>query len=95
MKEDKIYDIARWIAFETKIPMGPASAVCMGGFLNALKLGLIKNGESVLINTGEGVSRAPEFMEKLIYTTTNVNSIDDCILQDRESLRETLIANLD
>lgn len=95
MKEDKIYDIARWIAFETKIPMGPASAVCMGGFLNALKLGLIKNGESVLINTGEGVSRAPEFMEKLIYTTTNVNSIDDCILQDRESLREMLIANLD
>ncbi len=91
MKEEKMHDIARWIAYETKIPMGPASAVCMGGFLNALKQGLIKDGESVLVNTGEGVSRAPKFMEELIYITDNVTSLDDCNIHDREALREDLL----
>lgn len=95
MKEDKIYDISRWIAYEQKVTMGPASAVCMGGFLNALKQGLIKDGETVLINTGEGVARAPEFMENLIYTTSEVTTLDECIMHDRESLREQLIKNLD
>ncbi len=95
MKEDKIYDIARWIAYEQKVTMGPASAVCMGGFLNALKLGLIKDGESVLINTGEGVERAPEFMENLIYTTSEVSTLDDCVTQDRAALKEQLRKNLE
>ncbi len=95
MEEDKIYDIARWIAYEQKVTMGPASAVCMGGFLNALKLGLIKDGESVLINTGEGVTRAPEFMENLIYTTSEVSTLDDCVIQDRATLKEQLLKNLE
>ena len=95
MEEAKIYDISRWIAYEQKVTMGPASAVCMGGFLNALKLGLIKDGETVLINTGEGVTRAPEFMEELIYTTTEVSSLDDCITHDREELREKLLKNIE
>lgn len=91
MQEDKIYDISRWVAYEQKITMGPASAVCLGGFLNALKLGLIKDGETVLINTGEGVARAPEFMEELIYTTSEVDSLDDCKLHDRGSLKQMLL----
>jgi threonine synthase len=91
MAEEKIYDISRWVAYEQKVTMGPASAVCLGGFLNALKLGLIKDGELVLINTGEGVARAPEFMEELIYTTTEVNSLEDCILHDRESIKRILV----
>jgi threonine synthase len=95
MKEEKIHDIARWIAYETKIPMGPASAVCMGGFLNALKQGLIKDGETVLVNTGEGVSRAPKFMEELIYTSDNVTTLDDCNIHDREALREDLLNKID
>ncbi len=90
MKEEKINDIARWMAYETSIPMGPASAVCMGGFLNALKQGLIKDGESVLVNTGEGVTRAPDFMEELIYVTDNVYSADDCKLHDRKGLKKEL-----
>jgi len=91
MEEAKIYDISRWVAFEQKVAMGPASAVCLGGFLNALKFGLIKDGETVLINTGEGVARAPEFMEELIYTTTEVHTLDDCVLHDRDSLRDKLV----
>jgi threonine synthase len=94
MEEAKIYDISRWVAFEQKVAMGPASAVCLGGFLNALKLGLIKDGETVLINTGEGVARAPEFMEELIYTTTEVHTLDDCVLHDRDSLKKQLLEKL-
>ncbi|MFO7880646.1 MAG: threonine synthase [Bacteroidota bacterium] len=95
MKEDKIHDIARWIGYETKVPIGPASAVCMGGFLNALKENLIQDGECVLVNTGEGVSRAPQFMEELIYITDNVSSLDDCKIHDREALRAELISRID
>jgi threonine synthase len=50
----------------------------MAGFFEALKKGLIKNGETVLINTGEGVRRAPDFVDEMIYTTKNVNSVEDC-----------------
>ncbi|MDL2262484.1 pyridoxal-phosphate dependent enzyme [Bacteroidales bacterium OttesenSCG-928-I21] len=78
MKEDKLADYAKLIAFERKVIMGPASAVCIAGFFEALKNGKIKDGEMVLLNTGEGVRRAPEFVEEMIYTTKNVNSIDDC-----------------
>ncbi|MFO7791015.1 MAG: pyridoxal-phosphate dependent enzyme [Bacteroidales bacterium] len=95
MKEEKLRDIARWIAYETSTPMGPASAVCMGGFLNALKYGLINDGESVLVNTGEGVTRAPKFMEDMIYATDNIHSVEDCKLHDRKSLKAKLMSKLD
>ncbi len=78
MKESKLADYAKLVAFERKVIMGPASAVCIAGFFEALKKGEIKNGETVLLNTGEGVRRAPEFVEQMIYTTKTVNSIEDC-----------------
>ena len=74
--EDKLADYGKLIAFERKILIGPASAVCMAGFFKALKMGLIKNGETVLINMGEGVERAPDFVNQMIYTTKHVD--DDC-----------------
>lgn len=78
MKESKMVDYGKLIAYERKVILGPASAVCMAGFFEALKKGLINNGETVLINTGEGVRRAPDFVDEMIYTTKNVNSVDDC-----------------
>lgn len=78
MKESKMVDYGKLIAYERKVILGPASAVCMAGFFEALKKGLIKNGETVLINTGEGVRRAPDFVDEMIYTTKNVNSVEDC-----------------
>jgi len=78
MKESKLTDYGKLIAFERKVILGPASAVCMAGFFQALKKGLIKNGETVLINTGEGVRRAPDFVDEMIYTTKEVESVDDC-----------------
>lgn len=43
--------------------MGPASMVCYAGFFQAVDKGLIKTGDTVLLNTGEGSTRASWFKE--------------------------------
>jgi threonine synthase len=76
--EEKLADFGRLIAFESKVMLGPASAVCVAGFFDALRKGLIKNGETVLLNVGEGVRCAPQFVEQMTYTTKNVESVEEC-----------------
>ena len=89
--ELELIDVARLVAFETSVRMGPAAAIAVGGFLKALKFGTIKDGDVVLINIGEGMRRSPEFMERLIYTTTDhVKSIRNCSLFDRQKVRQKL-----
>lgn len=43
--------------------MGPASMVCYAGYFQAIDKGLIKNGDIVLLNTGEGSDRAGWFRD--------------------------------
>ncbi len=43
--------------------LGPASMVCYAGFFQAVDKGLIKDGDTVLLNTGEGCTRAQWFKE--------------------------------
>ena len=43
--------------------MGPASMVCYAGFFQAVDKGLIKSGDIVLLNTGEGSDRAQWFKD--------------------------------
>ena len=93
--EDEIVDVAKLIAHETCVRIGPAATIAVGGFFESLKQGLIKNGDVVLINVGEGVKRAPEFAEKLIYTTQIVDSINDCKPTDRNSYLEELYKPFD
>ncbi|RLD63802.1 MAG: hypothetical protein DRJ01_02715 [Bacteroidetes bacterium] len=88
--EDKLVDISRLVAFETTVRMGPAAAVAVGGFFDSLKNGYINNGDRVMINIGEGVRRAPDFMKEMIYTTKKIKSVDDCENYDRESYRDQL-----
>jgi threonine synthase len=76
-------DMARWVAYETAVRIGPSAAIAMGGFLKALKNGYLKNGDVVLINIGEGIRRSPEFMNELIYQTSIVRSLADCRLARR------------
>lgn len=78
INEANIADYARLIAFESKVLLGPASAVCISGFFESLRKGLIKNGETVLLNVGEGVNRAPDFVNEMIYTTNIVDNVDQC-----------------
>ena len=90
MREEKLADYAKLVAFEQKVILGPASAVCIAGFFESLKKGLIKTGETVLLNTGEGVRRAPDFVTEMIYTTKHVSSVDECQPHNRNDYREQL-----
>lgn len=48
---------------QQQVLLGPASAVCVAGFYSALARGLIHDGDRVLLNIGEGASRARWFRE--------------------------------
>jgi len=90
ISENKLVDFARLVAFERKVLLGPASAVCMAGFFKALKEGRINNNETVLVNTGEGTNRAPDFLEQMIYTTDHVSGIEDCKPYDKQLIEKQL-----
>lgn len=88
--EEYLIDIARAMAYENTVRIGPAAAIAVGGFFESLHKGIIKNGDSILINIGEGVRRAPDFVEDMMYTTQHVDSVDDCERFDREQYRTEL-----
>ncbi len=88
--EKNIVDVARMIAYETHVRIGPASCIAVGGFFEALHHGKLNNGDVVLINIGEGVRRSPELMEELIYTTKHVSSIEECDRFNRKDYRDLL-----
>ncbi len=48
-----------WWRSGNSVRIGPAAAIGLGGFFEALKRGLLRNGDRVLINIGEGIRRAP------------------------------------
>ena len=88
--EYRCADVVRLIAYETQVRIGPASAIALGGFFDSLKAGNIRNGDVVLVNIGEGIDRAPEFFEQLIYTEHSVDHVNDCDIFDRRLLRDEL-----
>ncbi len=78
MHEKKLLPVGKLMAYEKKVIPGPASAVCMAGFFIALKKKLINDGETVLVNIGEGANRAPYFLEQMIYTSRKVKKVEEC-----------------
>lgn len=94
MKEEKLVPVGKLIAYEQKVILGPASAVCVAGFFNALEKGLIKNGETVIVNTGEGATRAPLFLEQMIYTSREVENVEQCKPHEIDNYRERLWAEV-
>ncbi len=93
--EAHLVDVARAIAFENTVRIGPAAAIAAGGFFKSLHEGHIKNGDNVLVNIGEGVRRAPDFVEEMMYTTEHVASVDDCERFNREDYRTQLWSKID
>ena len=81
--EDATPLIARLVAFERSVRIGPAAAIGLGGFFEALKRGLLRNGDRVLINIGEGIRRAPEFLITMFQEKAEVATVDACRLSDR------------
>ena len=92
--EDLIEDMARIVAFEKGVKIGPASTTALGGFFKALEVNALRNGESIIINIGEGMNRAPELVEEMIYTSELVSSADECKVPNREDYREKLWATV-
>jgi threonine synthase len=88
IKEELAIDVARLIAYERVIKIGPASTAAILGFFESLKLGYINNGETVFINMGESANRAFEFMTQAAYTTTVVSSVDECERFDRTNYKK-------
>ncbi len=88
--EDLSVEVARLVAYETTIKIGPAATIAVGGFFEGLKKGLFREGEKIMLNIGEGVRRSPELLEEMIYTTKSVSSVDECESVDRGIFREDL-----
>jgi len=88
--EDLSTEVARLVAYESLIKIGPASTIAVGGFFEGLKKGLFKEGEKIMLNIGEGVRRSPELLEEMIYTTKSVSSVEECESVDRSNFREGL-----
>ncbi len=90
MREEKLIPLGKLIAYEQKIVPGPASTVAVAGFFIALKKNLIKEGETVMVNIGEGAVRAPYFLEQMIYTTHEVTNAAQCEPHSIDDYREQL-----
>ena len=88
--ENYVKDVAKIVAYETAIRMGPAAATAVGGFFSALKNNTIKEGDVVLIAIGEGMRRSPEFMQQLAYTCSSVSDVDECELINRKAYKDML-----
>ena len=65
VKEAELPDYGRTMLKEQGVLMGPASMVCYAGFFEALRRGVVRNGDKVLLNTGEGCDRSQWFNRKV------------------------------
>lgn len=61
VKESELSDFGKAMMQQKGVLLGPASMVCYAGFHKALEEGKIRNGDCVLLNTGEGCERAEWF----------------------------------
>lgn len=61
VKEAELPRYGREMRQSRGVLLGPASMVCYAGFFQAVDRGLIHNGDTVLLNTGEGCDRAQWF----------------------------------
>jgi len=65
VKESSLASLAASVLREKGFVPGPASMVCIAGFLQALEQGLLHDGELVSVNMGEGCSRSGWFREEV------------------------------
>jgi threonine synthase len=89
-KEEETVLMARLVAFERSVRMGPAAAIVVGGFIKALRSGYLRDGDVVMLNIGEGIRRAPRFMERMIRLSGRVRTLDECSLFDRKAYEKEL-----
>jgi threonine synthase len=93
--EEETVLMARLVAFERSVRMGPAAAIVVGGFIKALRQGYVRDGDVIMLNIGEGIRRAPEFMERMIVVSREVESVEECPLADRGEYKKRLWSDVE
>ncbi len=86
--ETKAVDAARLVALEASVLSGPAAALPVAGLLESIKSGLIKDGDVVLLNLGEGIGRSPDFLQRLTAPVKPEKDLDKFSLYDRDKRLE-------
>lgn len=81
--ESKVIHVARLIAMERAVLVGPAAALPVLGLFQALHSGRIFNGDIVVLNLGEGVLREPDFTQKYITKKPMITKLSECQPVDR------------
>lgn len=66
ISEQGLPELGRQVYDKMGLSLGPASIVCLSGFYRALSQGAIKQGDTVLINCGEGAQRATAFQQEMM-----------------------------
>ncbi|MBO4372070.1 MAG: hypothetical protein J5826_03975, partial [Bacteroidales bacterium] len=61
---------------------------------DALKKGLVRNGDVVMINMGEGVDRASFFLQEYVYNEDRVSAADEIKPFSRKELEFRLWRNI-
>lgn len=89
-REEKAVDVARLIAYKTTHRLGPAAALTVVGFFDALRENYIKDGDVVMLNIGEGISRSPLFTEKMNYSTQSITNLEEILPKKRKDYAEEL-----
>jgi len=92
--EEHAANIARWVANETAVRIGPAAAIAVGGFVAAVKNGDIRSGDDVVLAIGEGIRRSPDFMLGMGWST-EVSGVGQCEIHDRQQYREQTAASVE
>ena len=94
-EEEKTVDVSRIVAYESTVRMGPAASITAVGFFDALREGLLKDGDVVMLNIGEGTARSPQFMEQLSYSSQNISNLDEITDKKREDYSKQLWEAID
>jgi threonine synthase len=66
ISEASLPALARKVYDQQGVLLGPASIVCLAGFYRALEEKRIHQGDTVLINCGEGMQRAAAFHKEVL-----------------------------
>ena len=72
VKESELLTLAREVYEKKNALLGPASIVCLLGFYQALAEKKIKDGDTVLVNTGEGADRAAKFRNMILKNKLSI-----------------------
>jgi len=83
-------DTYKLVALLEGVKIGPAATIGVLGFFHAAKHGLIKNGDLVVLNSGEGAKRTPAYLSQFI-SDQYVSSVDDCAIQSIQQSREQAV----